>query len=325
LLGVLGKTIHFQKKNRGITTHIEGIYPKDIGHSEIVRDLGIVKELDADRKHRLNADVTQQIIFRRERYSTSRGSAHANDDQNKTSQDFVTFINDCLAQALGKQLQEEKRRILKSCISELLDNAERHAIDTSQGKWYIRGHVNFAHSSPACEIAIFNFGKTVLETYEGLPDDHFSLKMHIKPYINKHMHVEGLTDESLTMVASLQPRVSCRNIDERNTCGTGTAELLDFFQNMCEAIVKCGSSDKNIAKPEMVLISGSAWLTFDEKYRLVKSIDENGHEKFLYPFNNSAEGLSVSPDPECVKTFTDGYFPGFMINIRFPLDIQTVV
>jgi len=324
LLGVLGRVIKHQKRTNGRTVTINGVYPSEPNHTEIVRDVGIVKEIDADKEHRDLADTKQQFIFMKEKTSTAKGSAYARDDKNQTSENFVKYINDCLAESISKKLTEKACRTLKSCVSELLDNAERHAMDKQQGKWYVRAHVNFSHEHPSCEIVIFNFGKTIAATYDGLSAEHFSYSQQVKPYVDRHLGVRGLTREALITVASLQGRVSCKNNDERRTCGTGTVELLNFFQELHDDICSSGLTKNNELRPLMALMSGNTWIKFDGTYRLSFTndvADDRSLEEAVYPLNDTPGKLADPPDTEFVKSLDTGFFPGVMINIRFPLEV----
>jgi hypothetical protein len=337
LLGIIARTIKYQKKIRGTNVSFNGRYPVDDSHLEIVRDVGIVKEIEADNDRRESADTLEQFLFIQNRSSESKGSAYAMDDKNNTAEAFVKYIDKCLIRATSKKelkkastLTENASRVLKSCIGELLDNSERHALSTGQGKWHMRAHVNFAHEHPSCEIVIFNFGKTIAETFDGLADEHFSLHTQVKPYVKSHIHNKHLTEENLTVVAALQGRVSCKNIDMRNTCGTGTIELLEFFQNLSDAIGCLNSTSDEFQRPDMSLISGSTWIKFDGKYKLKHPHDDEmeseeyyeNREQLVYPLNNELNGLKSPPDPKYVKTIKNGFFPGFMLNIRFSLDLQ---
>lgn len=330
LLGILGRVIRHQKRAVGRPVTINGIYPSESNHTEIVRDIGIVKEIDADKEHRELADTGKQLIFIREKTSASKGSAFAQDDKNRVSENFVDYINQCLLKSINRKLTNNACRTLASCVSELLDNAERHAMNKQQGKWYIRAHVNFSHEHPSCEIVIFNFGKTIAATYDGLTSDHFSYSKQVKPYVERHLGKNGLTKEALITVASLQGRVSCRNTDERRTCGTGTVELLNFFQELYDDICLSDRLNNQHLKPLMTLMSGNVWIKFDGTYRL--SFEPNNKdddcnvegdflEKAVYPLNDKIEGLAEPPDTDFVQTLESGFFPGVMINIRFPLEI----
>jgi hypothetical protein len=332
LLGIIAGTIKYQRSLSGESVYINGAYPKNPSHLEIVRDLGIVKEIDADNDHRESADTSLQFIFSKQKTEQAKGSAHAQDDKNRVAQQFVEYIDNCLDNGLSKSLTQEACRVLKSCIGEMLDNSERHGQSNGQGKWYIRAHVNFSHSHPICEIAIFNFGNTVSETFNKLPPDHFSLTKQIEPYVRRHIGEKGLTEDNLKVVASLQGRVSCKNLDDRNTCGTGTIELLTFFQGLSDSIAELSNSGTTNIPPVMSLLSGSTWINFDGRYKLKKSsmvVDEQDDptstydtEKMIYPFNNSPDGLASPPDATVVKSMSGTFFPGLMLNIKFALEIQ---
>ncbi|HHS9801561.1 TPA: hypothetical protein ACTW4J_004373, partial [Klebsiella quasipneumoniae subsp. similipneumoniae] len=164
---------------------------------------------------------------------------------------------------------------------------------------------------------IINFGNTIAETFEGLPETHFSFNEQVKPYVKKHINKRGMFREGLVTVAALQGRVSCKNITDSDSSGTGTIELLKFFQDMHDNLRRIRGS--SIEEPKMSLISGKTHISFDGRYRLICKIDEEDDESetYSYPFNN--DSLATEPDRAYLKEMTNAYFPGVMVNIRFPL------
>lgn len=302
------------------TIQIHGVYPKKAQHLEIIRDVGIVKDMHESRIHPIQ-DYTKkkpkqkQRIFREDSIGKEEASAHASDRKNITAENFTKYINECLFDH-KLILKEEAARHLTSCMGELLDNAERHCGLTQRPRWFVRGYVNNSSKNPLCELAVFNFGKTICETFSELPHDHYSLSEQVEPYVQQHLYKLGMYREGLTTVAALQGRVSCKNVLDTDSCGTGTIELLKFFQDMHDNLSRInGKMDE---KPKMSLISGSTHIVFDGTYALrTRLINDGQSEVVSYPFNNV--GLEKEPDRAYLKRMKGASFPGLMINIRFPL------
>ncbi|NCF07967.1 hypothetical protein [Kosakonia sp. MH5] len=308
---------------------INGTYPKDSQHLEIIRDIGLVNEISVSTpgsvrdSTAVNAnDNPKKRIFKAESIGKENASAYAHDKKNITAERFTSYINDCLKDH-NLKLVESAAKHLKSCMAELLDNAERHCGIEQRSWWYLRGFVNNSLRSPNCEIVVFNFGKTISETFQGLPEDHFSYSQQVLPYVEKHIDKAGMFEEGLTTVAALQGRVSCKNQEESDSSGTGTIELLKLFQDMHDNIKNMSGDVKG--RIQMSLISGAVHINFDGSYKLRKRF-VNGEESdiFTYPFNNDDLGLEKAPDKNHLKKMKDANFPGVMINIRFPLPENAV-
>ncbi|WP_350262729.1 hypothetical protein AAF463_23915 (plasmid) [Pantoea sp. BJ2] len=322
LLGLAVKEARLlSSQNNGSVPQIHGVYPKNSQHLEIIREVGVVKDMSDDNSHTIQ-DFTRddkkkqkRRIFREESIGKEDPSAFAKDKKNSTAESFSKYINQCLLDH-RLELKEEANDFLTSCMGELLDNAERHCGLTQRSRWYVRGYVNNSDKNPMCELSVFNFGKTIAETFNELPKDHYSLTKQVKPYVARHLSKPGMFEEGLVTVAALQGRVSCKNILETDSCGTGTIELLKFFQDMIDEIERMRGRGKK--PPKMSLISGKCHLSFDGRYPLNKRLVNDGDSEFYtYPFN--MEGLEKEPDRAYLRTMSGARFPGVMINIRFPL------
>ncbi|HCI4342488.1 MULTISPECIES: hypothetical protein [Enterobacteriaceae] len=300
---------------------INGTYPKKEAHREIIKCMGIVKEMDEASPgtildYTTRKDNPKQRVFKFDSIGKEEASAFAQDRKNHTAEKFAQYIDECLNDH-DLQLKENASKYLTSCMGELLDNAERHCGLSQRPRWFVRGYVNNNAHSPVCELTIINFGNTIAETFEGLPETHFSFNEQVKPYVKKHINKRGMFREGLVTVAALQGRVSCKNITDSDSSGTGTIELLKFFQDMHDNLRRIRGS--SIEEPKMSLISGKTHISFDGRYRLICKIDEEDDESetYSYPFNN--DSLATEPDRAYLKEMTNAYFPGVMVNIRFPL------
>ncbi|MDD9211297.1 hypothetical protein [Aeromonas dhakensis] len=323
---LLGVALTAARKNNihfnDTTVQLNGIYPKDEQYLEIIRDIGLVKEISKADPGRV-LDVTEaskkdnpkQRIFSADSIGKENASAFAHDTKNVTAEKFTRYINRCLKDH-GLKLIMDAEKHLTSCMGELLDNAERHCGLEQRPRWYLRGYVNNNIKSPICELAVFNFGKTIDETFEDLPDDHFSLSKQVIPYVEKHINKNGMFKEGLITVAALQGRVSCKNNSATDSSGTGTIELLKLFQDMHDNLKKMGRDIKGGIR--MTLISGNTHINFDGSYQLKKKqLNNNQSDSFIYPFNDA--GLESEPDRTYLKRMKKARFPGVIINIRFPL------
>ncbi|MGT3162481.1 hypothetical protein [Yersinia enterocolitica] len=308
--------INFEKGN----VSINGIYPPKSQHLEIIRDVGVVRDLSEAEDTKIqdfsNKETAQkQIIFINDSIGKESSSAFADDSKNKASELFTKYINDCLNPYCLELLPEAETK-LKSCMGELLDNAERHCGLTQRPRWYVRGYVNHSHSHPVCEVAVFNFGKTIPETFQNLSNDHYSYNNHVLPYVNKHKKSKGMFKEGLVTIAALQERVSCMNASNKDSNGTGTMELLDVFQGMHDHLRRIQGED--VIMPVMSLITGGTHIRFDGKFRIIKKKLKQGDKtRQVYPFN--AIGLENAPDRAYLSEMQQVKFPGVMVNIRFPL------
>ncbi|WP_037036048.1 hypothetical protein [Rahnella sp. WP5] len=321
LLGV--SLIEARKNNPNFSeTNIQlnGIYPKKEQYLEIIRDIGLVKEMDEATPGKIKdlsikVNNPKQRIFKSESIGKEDASAFARDKKNLTAENFTGYINDCLGDH-ELELNETAADHLTSCMGEMLDNAERHCGTPQRSRWYVRGYVNNKLRNPVCELTIFNFGNTIFESFEGLPPDHYSLNEHVKKYVNKHIGKRGMFSEGLTTVAALQGRCSCMNEHDFDSSGTGTIELLKFFQDMHDNLERIRGVNEE--KPRMSLISGSTHISFDGTYKLQRRLTMDGESEFYtYPFNDQT--LEKEPDRAYLKEMKKARFPGVMINIRFPL------
>ena len=118
---------------------INGVYPRNTQHLEIIRYVGLVKDLhDAeDTEIEDSSEKTpplEQIVFINDSIGKENSSAYADDSKNKASELFTKYINDCL-NPYDLELLPDPEAKLKSCMGELLDNAERHCGLPQRPRW----------------------------------------------------------------------------------------------------------------------------------------------------------------------------------------------
>ncbi len=200
---------------------------------------------------------------------------------------------------------------LGAYLGEILANAEDHA---GYLDWTVQGYLDNTLDVPMCEIAIFNFGRSIAESLQSV-DEHGYTWKQVSPYLDMHTQRKlfGRTwrEEDLLTVIALQGNVSRLNTSEQTTRGQGTVELIDFFQRINDVC----NGDTGSAR--MAIVSGSTYILFDGTYRM--EVQEEGAGKVIA--FNSDNDLYQRPDPKFVKNLGDQRFPGTIISIKFPLSL----
>lgn len=178
LMDALAIELKMEARNRRRKIKWRGVYPKDRNIRRFIQALGIVKHLEIVHEYPDAEEAKKLRLFdeRKRHYILNRNPLKA-DFKTKTVQGFVTHINRCLADH-GKVLIPATMHELSVYTGEILDNAEQHAgmID-----WTIQGYLDNSLAIPICEIAIFNFGKTIAETLAALPASSYT-RQQIAPY-----------------------------------------------------------------------------------------------------------------------------------------------
>lgn len=285
---------------------IGGDYPESESISRIIRSIGIVKELEIKESSIDERDDKDKkiLIFKRRSDSGEQSSIGSLDHKTRTTQDFVTHINNCLLQS-GNTLTDAAQQVLCEYIGEIITNAQDHS---GTKHWEIFGYLDRENDERVCEVVIFNFGKTISETFMKLPHNAFA-RQSLNKYLQVHRQGGALisrwSQDLLAAVFSLQGSVSSKNIKTDITRGHGTVALIEFFQNIVEQ-----NENKNA---KMCILSGNEHIKFDGKYRLVEN-----EGKPIIAFN-SKNDLKVAPDRNYVKSLTGVSFPGTLIAIQFVL------
>lgn len=165
-----------------------------------------------------------------------------------------------------------------------------------------------------CEIAIFNFGNTIAETFQRLPRDSFTYKQ-VKAYLDTHsqrrLFSTGWRHEDLFTLIALQGNVSSKNNNPQDTRGNGTVDLIEFFQRVH---AECAVAKD--AQATMSLISGSTVIFFDGRYQMRPN--ENGIKVIAF---NDDNNLLQRPSSSCVRQLRGATFPGTLISLKFPLSV----
>ncbi|GAA6144599.1 hypothetical protein [Thalassolituus maritimus] len=329
LLGLCVETERTKRKIRFKSKHskskkkrklrVVGTLPSDPNHEQLIHEIGVVSEVKASTAKPLPLSTRKQHLFSKRSVGHSIASAYSNDDKTKTSVKFVDYVNRCIRDhRLG--LTDDATSKLQLAISEVLDNSERHATsDDGKHIWHARGYLNSESEQENLEISLFNFGMSIAETFEELPDTAFG-KQQVMSYANEHMvSPKNFSKDQLVTVAALQHRYSSKNKSENDTNGQGTIYLIEFFERLCEDLSELPSYER--VKPEMSIVSGMTHILFDGTYRLSELPDYNGggSDQFIIAFNKQ-NSLKLPPDTNYVKKLTEGmFFPGVAISIKVPL------
>lgn len=310
LLDKLVDEIASEAKMKNRRVGWRGSFPQDAGRRRFVAAMGIVRQLGLTARYFHVADAGKIHLFERHcRYYVRQARPpNPNDksEQANAAERFSNHIDRCL-QREGRALTAEGRMQLCNYVVEIIDNAETHA---GMVDWTIQGYIDTALDEPQCEVVIFNFGKSIAETLDELPDSSYT-KVQIQKYLDLHQSngwfgPQWRKEDLLTLIA-LQGTVSSRNITENHTRGQGTADLIEFFQLMNDERGIEGNSPAT-----MYIVSGGTRVLFDPKYRM-ETIDGGPR---LIAFNADND-LKQPPDPLCVMPLVGCRLPGTMIGIKF--------
>jgi hypothetical protein len=327
LLGVGVQSALVRRKALKSKLYLKGGLPENLNHKQLVSEIGIVKEINVKPNCPLPLSTDKQHLFAKQCMSYSAANAASEDTKTHVSVSFADHVDDCMKDR-DLSLKREAKASLMKVVSEVLDNAERHStVKDSFGRknfmWYIRGYLNSHSAEKDFEISIFNFGMTIAETFEVLPDTNFS-KGRVMTYANFHKNSQFEPD-SLITIAALQQRYSSKNLTSEDTNGQGTVVLIQYFERLCkEYSQKIGCSE---AQPVMSIVSGKTHIIFDGTYELydfeayTRTDDED--ENLAIAFN-SGNDLKLPPDPNYVRRLKETFFPGVAISIRFPLKAEEV-
>src|SRR5690606_32412424 len=149
-------------------------------------------------------------------------------------------LNKCLKKN-GRALTDTAKEDLPDFIGEIITNAEDHS---EQNRWYVCGYMDHDHQedvgddleSHHCEIVIYNFGRTIAETFTDLDQNSYAYQL-VKPFVDHHskskLFSSNWSQEDLLTIASLQSHISSKQ-ELDSTRGHGTIDLIEFFQQVSE-------------------------------------------------------------------------------------------
>jgi len=302
--------IELEKTKKG-RLQLQGHLPKDPATKRYVRATGIIKNLDIkDQLLDSEQEKLHRVFSMRSKRLNPNASLDSKDWKDIAVEDFVEHINLCLKDH-DKRLTKKAQGELSKYTGEILINAEEHS---GMDEIIITGYLDNSNSTHLCEIAIFNFGKTIADTFREMPDTSYTHE-EIDGYITEHQKSrwfgsEWTKDDLLTVVA-LQGHISSKNLHRNQDRGQGTVDLIEFFQRMHR---QCIDVEQNNSKAEMAILSGSTHIYFDGTY----SMQKNSVGRKVIAFNQ-ANDLHKKPDSKYVKNLHNLSFPGTIISIRFPM------
>lgn len=230
----------------------------------------------------------------------------------KLSSDFVQHLNKCLTDH-GYEFNSAGEQYLHGYFGEIVDNAEQHAglIDYTVVSFLDNG----TDGSSQVQIAIYNFGRSIAESFTDLPRSD-PARSEVQEYIDHHrkggIFSAGWEQDDLFTLVALQEFVSSKNNSPDIRRGDGTVQFIEFFQKIYEAVKP--ELSKGVAPPAMAIISGNTEIYFDGTYKMKN--DSSGRRVIAF---NEDNNLRLAPDKRFVKHLDWIYFPGTVINIRFPL------
>lgn len=294
---------------------LDGYLPENNDHESIIRDLGVISELNSVSATKAKTEQNPLLVhvFKSECLTHDTPSGLAKDTKNKTTDDVILHLNQCLKD-YQLELKEEAAQRFRNCISEMLDNAVEHCKLTHPA-WYVRSYLNSNGRDRFFELSIWNFGRSYADSFMKLDKEHFAREF-VDKYIKKH---RGLFDiSSLYTVVALQGRVSSKNTNELDTRGQGTIVLIESFEKMYRELKALRPTIKGNDGSVMNLISGNTIIHFDGKFNSRTIQLDDGGERVIYPINDE-QSLGIPPSRKHVVKMNNAYFPGAMINIRLPL------
>jgi len=304
----------FDKERKGKTDKIliQGNYPDNPYLRKYLKATGIIKNLEVEHEYLDKDEENELKIFRKTngRHTQQDDVGHSDFKENTVAQ-FALHLNECL-ETNSRRLTEIGSNLLTTYIGEIIGNAEEHP---SINRWAIYGYLdNSENGSNMCEIAIFNFGGSIADSFKLLSKDSYAYKQ-VRPYIDRHkkggLFDENWTEDALLTLIALQGGVSSKNQDETSDSGQGTIDAISFFQKISEECNQVGRS----STATMAILSGRTHVLFDGRYALQK--DVNDREVIAFNRENS---LDVRPDSNYIRLLKNINFPGTVISIRFPIE-----
>ncbi|MDD5461986.1 MAG: hypothetical protein PHG00_10215 [Methylococcales bacterium] len=298
------------KKTKKGAFQLEGYLPDDSEASRYVRATGIIKNLDIkDQLLDSEQEKLHRVFKMRSKRLAQNVSLDSKGWKERAIEDFVEHINLCLKDH-NKRLTRKAQGELAKYTGEILNNAEDHS---GYDEVVITGYLDNSNSRHWCEIAIFNFGKTIADTFREMPDisyTHEEIDGYIKAHQGKNLFGQEWTKDNLLTLVALQGHISSKNLHKDHDRGQGTVDLIEFFQRIHR---QCVEQDNSMA--EMAILSGSTHIYFNGKYTMQEN--STGGRKVI-AFNRTND-LNQKPDSEYVKNLHKLSFPGTVISIRFPM------
>ena len=272
-----------------------GIAPKSGHVTDMIIVSGLIKRLNAQHDAQPTAKIIPLELMK-------------NQDPAVMQTRFIDFINSCLG-SRGYNLTRNGIKDISTMIGEILDNCTLHCGDSVKN-YNLIGHFRDLPDCDCgeCSVSIFNFGKTIYETFAEL-DPECEVVRQLKAITSKHINFFNRywTEETLWTLYALQELVSSKNAPGEHGHGSGTITFLDIFTKL-----KASQAE---SLPRMCITSGRSQIVLDGTYKI-----EYNQGRKIIAFNGDND-LSQPPDKKYVYS-NDEYFPGTIISIKFYVDKQ---
>lgn len=310
LLDVLVDELATQARLTNRKIYWKGTYPVDQAHRRFMKAMGVIKRLKITHEYPTQDEKGKLTLFdKRCKHYVRAMRPKSADMKSVVSRKFADHFDLCL-QSISRVLTPAAKGRLCQYVGEVIDNAEEHA---GMLDWTIQGYLDTQLEIPMCEIVIFNFGKTIAQTFESLPESNFA-RLQVKNFIDLHKNKgffnQGWCEEDLYTLIALQGGVSSKNTSTLDTRGNGTVDLIEFFQKLH---IECGNNLGN-QKTTMVVVSGATYVLFDGTYKM----QETSSGKWIIAFNPTND-LSHKPDAKYIRHLDNAFFPGTLISVKFPM------
>lgn len=305
MLGVVALLMQSRGKN------IHGHVPDDPNLKRLVWAIGTPRILRVPRLYFSKEIREGEIRVLRYRSILLEGFADLRtaDPKGRSIEKIITHIDGCL-DGHGAQLSPSGKLLLVRYLGEIIGNAEEHA---GMVDWTVMGYLDTkGDCAHTCELALFNFGDSIAETFLALPPADPAIQA-ITPYIDEHrsggfFSPDWRVEDLLTVIA-LQGHVSCK-LRTDPTRGNGSVEMMNVFKELS------ATSMGPRQEPQVVMsvVSGGTQILFDGRYQMRP--DDSGRPVVAF---NTQNDLRRPPDRSYVRSLGQLYLPATVISIRFPL------
>lgn len=286
---------------------------------KMIDAVGLRKSLGMTFKGLSNHDDLWAFPIQRRRptgSSTSKDRFLAPQSHEKVTDRFCDAIDDWLGRPeINQSLTIEGRGWIGGIITEMLDNAERHADpENKDGEWSIAGFMarRIEDDEPVyrCYLAFMSIGATISESLlTCLP----STAGQIQNYCDRHARYDGYgpSVEALRTLYALQDTVTRDpEADSNGRGGFGFQEVMRFVHEL-------GGTSKPGREPRITIISGSACIQLRPPYIMGTRAATAGSPRVLWC--NAENSPMVAPDPAFVFDMQER-LAGTIISVAFTLD-----
>lgn len=298
------------RRRKKSSLKMSGAFPSDHRASRFIRGVGIIHALGLTERYLSKKERDAMEIFSladNRALKKLRRSSQLTPRDNAVKK-FADHVNNCLGRE-GYRLTGEGLQSLGIVVGEVIDNSNEHS---NGDDWVISGYLDTTTDEHICEIAVFNFGMSIAQSLQSLPEDHYT-RLIIQPYLAAHerkgFFSRGWTEEDLLTLVALQENVSSKNESDQDTRGGGTVDLLEFFKKIYDEAGK--GCETNL---KMAILSGRTHIMFDGTYSIAH---DRSNRKIIAL--NAENRLDILPDGDNIKHLEGNPFPGTEISIKFPL------